>query len=217
VTPPEGPGRGPSGIAAPPPPDLATRTLPSLPVAAGTILHRVHRLGFDPVFFGPMPGAGGLRAPESRFDSATGRFGVLYLGSTPAAALVETLLRNPRRRLVAASRIDERARSTLRVLRPLALVALMDEGLQRLGLDNSVTTGPYAPCGLWADALRDHPSAPDGLVYRSRHDPSETCVALFERQETRLAADGEPIWLGDDQAAVAAVLDRYGRGIDPGE
>lgn len=187
-----------------------------MPMVAGTILHRVHRVEHHPIFFGPAPGSGGLRKPESRFDSASGRFGVLYLGCTREAALVETLLRNPRRRLVATSRIADRASSRVRVLRDLALVPLMDEGLQQLGLDHSVTTGPYEPCGIWADVLRDHPSAPDGLVYRSRHDPSQCCIALFERKQARVVAEGEPVRLGDDQAAVASILNRYGRGIDPG-
>lgn len=211
--------RGPSGTADPPPADLARRPLPTVAVVAGTVLHRVHRLGYDPLFFGPPvlgPSGAPRRVPESRFDSASGRFGVLYLGATPEAALVETLLRNPRRRLVAAARIAERATSAIVVLRDLALVPLIDAGLQRLGLDNSITTGPYAPCGLWADALHDHPLAPDGLVYRSRHDPAQTCIALFERQEARVAAHGAPVPLLDDPGAVAAILDRYGRGIDLG-
>ena len=208
------PGRGPSGIAAPPPGDLAARPLPTIALEAGTIVHRVHRIGYDPIFFGPASrGVPAVRVPESRFDSASGRFGVLYLGGTREAAIVETLLRNPRRRLVAASRIAERATSEIVVLRPLALVMLMDAGLQPLGLDNSVATGPYGPCGLWADALWDHPSAPDGLAYRSRHDPSQTCVALFERPEACVAAKGGPVALRDDQAALAAVLGR----VRPGD
>lgn len=206
--------RGPSGAADPPPADLADRALPTLTLAAGTILHRVHRIGYDPIFFGPA--AAPLRVPESRFDSASGRFGVLYLGASRAAALVETLLRNPRRRLVAAERIAERAASEVVALRDLALVRLMDAGLQQLGLDNSITTGRYAPCGLWADALHDHPSSPDGLAYRSRHDPSQTCVALFERDAPPVAAQGAPVPLLADAREVAAILDRYGRGIDPG-
>jgi hypothetical protein len=212
------PTRGPSGVAPPPPSGLARRAaLPAVTLDAGTVLHRVHRLGHDPVFFGPAAtGDPPTRLPESRFDSATGRFGVLYLGGTREAALVETLLRNPRRRLVAASAIAERAASEIVALRALVLVRLMDAGLQALGLDNSIATGPYAPCGLWADALWAHPSAPDGLIYRSRHDPAQTCVALFERPETRVTARGAPRPLASDEAVVAAVLDRYGRGIDPG-
>lgn len=211
--------RGPSGVAPPPPADLATRPLPTVPLDAGAVLHRVHRSAHDPVFFGPAAtGVPPRRQPESRFDSAGGHFGVLYLGATRAAALVETLLRNPRRRLVAASAIAARATSEIVVLRDLALVPLMDAGLQALGLDNSIATGPYDPCGQWADALWRHPSQPDGIAYRSRHDPGETCIALFERpgHPAPVAARGDPVPLAGDEAAVAAILDRYGRGLDPG-
>jgi hypothetical protein len=185
------------------------------------MLFRVHRLEHHPIFFGPPPaegeGSAPNRVPESRFDSASGRFGVLYVSMALEAALVETLLRNPRRRLVAASRIAERAYSDIRVMASMALVSLIDTGLQQLSLDNSIATGPYEPCGLWADALWDHPEAPDGLLYRSRHDPAQRCIALFERPRERVEPAGEPVPLRRIQSTIAAILDRYGRGIDPGE
>lgn len=186
-------------------------------MAAGTVLHRVHRIRHDPIFFGPGTGAEPGRLPESRFDSVTGRFGVLYLGGTREAAVVETLLRNPRRRLVSARRIAERALSEVVLLKAVVLVSLMDAGLQQLGIDNSITTGPYEPCGLWADALHDHPSEPDGLVYRSRHDPSQICFALFEGAEPRVAKGGAAVPLLREANLVAAILDRYHRGIDLGD
>ncbi len=71
---------------------------------------------------------------------------------------------------------------------------------------------PYAPCGAWSDALHDHAGAPDGIAYRSRHDPDAICVALFERAGTALSVAGTtplPAMLG----AVAAVLDRYGKSV----
>ena len=142
---------------------------------------------------------------------------MLYVGMALEAALVETLLRNPRRRLVAASWIAERAYSEIRVMGPMALVSLIDTGLQQLSLDNSIATGPYEPCELWADALWEHPEAPDGLLYRSRHDPAHRCIALFERPRQRVEPAGEPVPLLRIELTIAVILDRYGRGIDPGE
>jgi hypothetical protein len=200
--------RGPSGAAPPPPDWLAGAALPIDSIPAGQALHRIHRRAHHPVFFGPVVG----RPATFRFDSASGRFGVLYLGLDLGAALAETLLRNPARLMVAMADIEDRAASVLTAARPLRLVRLHGSGLQRVGTDNAVSTGPYAPCGAWSDALHDHAGAPDGIAYRSRHDPDAICVALFERAGTALSVAGTtplPAMLG----AVAAVLDRYGKSV----
>lgn len=200
--------RGPSGSALPPPDWLGTVSLPVTPIPAGTILHRVHRTQHGPVFFGP----GADVPPTYRFDSATGRFGVLYVGTTLNGALAETILRNPQRLMVARSEITTRSATRLACDRALRAVTMHGPGLQALGTDNAISTGPYEPCGAWADALWDHPDQPDGIAYLSRHDPGEVCFALFERrpiafpvQETRL--------LSAMLSEVAAILDRYGKSI----
>lgn len=202
--------RGPSGIAPSPPAWLQTKSLPVDVLAARTVLHRIHRSTLSPVFYGPGKG----NPPINRFDSGSGRFGVLYLGLSRAGALAETILRNPQRLMVAASGIITRSATELSLPRDLRFVQMHGSGLQALGTDNAISTGPYEPCGHWADALWDHPDQPDGLAYQSRHDPNEICIALFERpgltievqRTTPLAAI-----LND----VAALLDRYGKSISP--
>jgi hypothetical protein len=183
-------------------------TLPLDIIPAGTALARVHRAANDPIFFGP--GAG--NPPTYRFDSPTGTFGVLYVGAGLAGALVETLLRNPKRRMVAYSDLVSRASSELRCPRDLSLVDFHGAGLQQLGLDNAISTGPYGPCGAWAEALWTHPEAPDGIAYRSRHDPREICYAIFERPTLTLLA-GSPIALLDQLPDLAAILGGYGKSI----
>jgi hypothetical protein len=203
-----GPGRGPSGAAPPPPPWLGTIRLPIEPLAPGTPLIRVHRLGLDPVFFGPGPG----RPPTYRFDPPSGRCGVLYAALALAGALVETLLRNPQRRMVALADIEARGHVELACRRTLRLARLHGDGLQVVGTDAAIATGPYEPCGLWADALLDHPDAPDGILYASRHDNGQLCVALFERPGLVLEAGaGTP--LTSDLSRVAAILARYGKSV----
>ena len=150
--------------------------------------------------------------PTNRFDSASGRFGVLYAGLTLRGALVETLVRNPERLMVAMTDIVGRSVSGLVSDRPLRIVRLYGSGLQTVGTDNSISTGPYESCGLWSDALWDHPGRPDGLAYQSRHDSSEVCLAIFEKAGVRLKAKGThslSSMLGD----VAAVLDSYGKSV----
>lgn len=202
--------RGPSGAAPPPPAWLDTKPLPIDLLPAGTVLHRIHRSTLAPVFFGP--GKGG--APTNRFDSAGGRFGVLYVGMSLSGALAETILRNPQRLMVPASEITSRAATELRSQRDLRIVRVHGTGLQELGTDNAISTGPYEPCGQWADALWDHPDQPDGLAYQSRHDPGEICIALFERPDLTIAIIRTRL-LTAIMKDVAVLLDRYGKSISP--
>jgi hypothetical protein len=184
--------------------------LPIDEIQAGQVLHRVHRSSLDSICYGPGPSV----PPTNRFDSASGRFGVLYAGLTLRGALAETLVRNPQRLMVAMTDIVGRSVSGLVSDRPLRIVRLYGSGLQTVGTDNSTSTGPYEPCGLWSDALRDHPDRPDGIAYQSRHDSSEICLAIFDRTDVRLKAQGIRTlssMLGD----VAAVLDSYGKSVSP--
>lgn len=176
----------------------------------GETFVRIHRTAHPPIFFSPGQG----KQPLGRFDSAAGRFGVLYMAFDLAGAFVETVLRNPQRRLVAKADIESRSLSVLACSRALRLVELHGPGLQRLGLDNAITTGPYAMPGLWADALYGHPDRPDGICYASRHDPDLRCMALFERADLDITVASESVPLMKMPSEVAAVLRGYGKGLE---
>lgn len=182
-------------------------------LSAGTTLHRVHPKIDDAVFFAPGRDVSGNREPPLySFDSASGRFGVLYAARRLAGAVVETLLRNPRRRVVSLKKIIERSATELECMRDLRFVQLHGSGLQQVGADNSISTGPYEPCGRWADALWDHRDCPDGIEYLSRHDPDQVCWAVFERPDMTFkkgtTAELQSI-LGD----VSATLLRYKKSV----
>jgi hypothetical protein len=183
--------------------------LPIIELPALAALVRVHRLEHDPVFF--SPGAG--NAPLGRFDSPSGAFGILYLAQSLEGAFAETVLRNPQRRLVDLSEITIRAMSVLGLPRPVQLVEMRGPGLQVLGTDNAITTGPYGPAGAWADALHDHQDKPDGIAYASRHDPDQLCIALFSRSAIELEVMSGPTPLADLRDDVARLLRRYGKGL----
>jgi hypothetical protein len=200
--------RGPSGLAPHPPDWLDDISLPIDEIEAGQVLHRVHRSSRDPIFFGP----GRDVSPTSRFDSAGGWFGVLYAGLTLRGALAETLLRNPQRLMVGMADILERSVSGLVSDRTLRIVRLYGTGLQTVGTDNAISTGPYEPCGLWSDALWSHRDQADGLAYQSRHDSSEICLALFERADFQLLPK-ETRSLSRIFGEVASVLDSYGKSV----
>lgn len=185
-----------------------TAKLPITTVPAGQVLHRIHRSHLEPVFYGPGAGVD----PIYRFDSTSGRFGVLYIGHAFAGAFAETILRNPQRLMVSEREIIGRSVTELKSRTDLRLVTMHGSGLQALGTDNSISTGPYEPCGAWADALWDHPEEPDGIAYLSRHDPGEVSYAAFERGT--IAFDVSVTHpLATKQSEVAALLDRYGKSL----
>ncbi|MBY5816269.1 RES family NAD+ phosphorylase [Rhizobium leguminosarum] len=201
-------GRGPSGAA--PPPWLAHSSLPIDLIPAGQVLHRVHRTQLDPIFFGPGLGI----AATNRFDSASGRFGIRYVGMSRRGALAETILCNPQRLMVSMTEITTRAISELSCIRPLRIVRMHGTGLQALGTDNAISTGPYEPCGLWTDALWGHADRPDGLAYQSRHDSSEICLALFERDDMAFSRKGT-LPLSGILKEISAILEVYGKSLSP--
>lgn len=138
---------------------------------------RIHRRQHGPIHF--SPGAG--RPPAGRYDSATGRFGMLYAAQEFADAFIETGLRQPASPLVSLREIEARALSVLGINAELRLVDLAGAGLSRLGLDARLLTGPYGPTRAWSDAVEAHPDTPAGILYPSRLDASQLCVALCER------------------------------------
>ena len=204
--------RGPVEPPPAPPADLASRPLPLVDSGRGARFCRIHRAGHEPIFFSPGPG----KPPAGRFDSATGRFGVLYAGLGFGCCFAEVLLRNPGRQIVSLPEIEARCFAVIGLQAPLRLVDLTGPGLSRLGLDARFLSGRYDPCGAWAEALHDHPEQPAGLLYPSRFDPSGRCVALFERSAPHLALASDSLPLGEMLPEVAAALDRYGKALDAG-
>ena len=204
--------RGPVGPPTAPPADLASRALPLVEFGRGSTFCRIHRSEHGAVFFSPGPG----RPPAGRFDSAAGRFGVLYAGLGFDCPFAEVLLRNPARRIVSLPEIEVRSFAVLALGADARLVDLTGPGLSRLGLDARLLSGGYDVCGAWADALHDHPERPAGVLYPSRFDPSGRCVALFERAAPDIRPAAESVPLGELLPEVAAALDRYGKALDPG-
>jgi len=195
-----------------PPVDLAAFPLPLTRWERRSIVVRIHRLKY-----GPLHWSGGRgNPPAGRFDSANGSFGVLYAAQEFTGAFAETILRQPRQLLISLSEIEARGLSILATTADIDLVDLTGPGLSKLGLDARILSGPYDVCGAWADALYDHPAKPGGILYPSRFDPSQVCVAFFDRISSHLDAFTVPAPLSEMLSDVAEVLDRYGKALDPG-
>jgi hypothetical protein len=71
------------------------------------------------------------------------------------------------------------------------------------------TGSDYALSQLWSRVLWEHSDEPDGILYRSRHDDSALCVALFDRAKGALEVVGD-YSLAEDSRQLARLLRRYG-------
>jgi hypothetical protein len=167
----------PKGTLPPPPTDLPARKLPLATVKGS--LYRIHRTVHHWRYFG--------KNASERFDDPLKRYGVLYASAQPEAAFAEVFLRTLS--LMVVDEVDLRARSLASfAANSIRCVDLTGSGLRKLSCDNRISTEkPYATVGIWSRALYTHPQKPDGIIYRSRHNPRFRCLALFDRCATKLS------------------------------
>jgi len=161
----------------PPPGDLNDRE-PSIHLASpADFWYRSYRIGNAPIFFG--------RSKSHRWDSPHGDFGVLYLGGDEYCAFMESIGRGAlKTRFVPGSQLKSTGLAKVGFKRILRLVDMVTSDAPCL------TSGSgYKNSQRWSRALRAHPSKPDGIYYRSRHDPESgepSSAAPLEESSTRL-------------------------------
>lgn len=171
------------------PPQTLTATPAKAALGRGTLLHRVHALYRDADAFNPVPAHclyGGGRFDATPCD----RYGFLYAGSTPAAAVCETLLRSlpfdpeggPR--LLPRVAVAGRGLSTLRLTADLTVVALMSaQDLAGVHQDTwlvQTEARDYAYTRDWAHWIRRHTEPwAQGFVWASKREPGDRTVVLF--------------------------------------
>lgn len=187
-----------------PPPDLAGRPLP-LRDGSGP-WYRCRGAGHGPLHFG--------RTATTRFAAPAGQFGVLYAATDPYGAFIETFGQSTGRNLVSTSALAARLLTRIESARTLALVDLTGPGLARIGADGRLGDGDHAVARRWALACWSHPSRPDGLYYRARHDPSRFSVGLFDRVGPSLRTVSQGGFLDHRNAELLAdILDAYRFGL----
>jgi hypothetical protein len=189
-----------------PPADLARRRLPIEVCRPGWSLFRIHDRVREPLHFG--------RIGSNRWDAPGGEYGVLYLAEDVAGAFAETFLRDIGATLVSQAALSRKRISTMVAAAPLRLVDLTGPGLARIGATASVVHGDYATTQRWSHRLWSHPDRPDGLLYRSRHDPSRRCIALFDRAGIELSVTSTHR-VDANGPQFAEILSRYRIGLRP--
>lgn len=173
-----------------PPADLATRDLDPVTLQPRQFT-RIHWPG-GALSFSPASGP----KPRGRFDAPAGQYRTHYSGFTFAAAFVEAMLRQEQPPILALSDIQRREVSMLETARPLQLLPLHGPRLRRIGATAAVAAGPYSASRQWGLALWQWTGVAgplDGIIYRSRHDDEQWCLALFDRAATAMrvvATDG---------------------------
>lgn len=172
-------------------------------------LWRIHRAERDALWFGPEHG----EAPRNRFDAPHGEYRICYLGGSPAAAFVETLLRGRRRRVVARATLRGRMISEIHLDRALRIARLDGPGMVSLGVGSDTIHGADYTVSrrLALEAYRQE-SGIDGLRYRSRWDDDCFCVALFDRAASAVTVErgGDTM---DRSPRIRALLALYHVGV----
>lgn len=139
------------------------------------------------------------KARRYRFDAPDGSFGTLYCARDFKTCFLETLLRD--RPGLDVLQADYAARSVLMLLLDtsrLRLVSLHGDAAIILRLDSAELMGmDYDYTQALSKMIYDHPSKPDGIVYRSRFDSEYSAVALFDRAHlhVRLFPNSTPVSL----------------------
>lgn len=154
----------------------------------------------------------GFRASGSyRFDDPGRAYQTLYCASEFVTCMTETLPRNSTRLRVPQTWLGERSLVAMLVdVMKLSLVDLFSsKALATLELDLAIVAGDdYRTTQALARLIHDHPSAPDGIVYRSRFSPDADALVLFERTKrkkaVRLYPGTTPIPLAKAQEATDA-------------
>jgi RES domain len=165
---------------------------------------RLHQETYSTLYFG--------KGRENRFDDPRGEYGVLYVAEDEFGAFVETFLRDPRLTLVARDELLERRLSRIEASADFSLVDLTGKGLQRVGITGEVSTVPHEQTWALSRAIHEHPSQPDGIRYRLKHDLERIGVAIFDRVDVGLqVTSGGSLADPANATLLGKVLQEYGK------
>jgi hypothetical protein len=159
--------------------------LPIVTVEVSRPIWRVHMTGFGAIWYG--------RKADKRFDDPAAGFGVLYLGESPAVAVLETLVRGSDRCVVDEREWDLRSVSLVHLAEELRLMQFEGSALRRFGVGaDRAHAGVYGECQELSAALHARHPDVDGIQFRSRWDTSQLCWAVFDRAAHKIKGASAP-------------------------
>lgn len=170
--------------------------------------YRFHGKDYSPLYFG--------KARKYRFDDPAGEYGVMYVAEDESGAFVETFLRDPELTLIDEEELRERRLSVIRTSGPMTLVDVTGEGLQHAGVTGDISTAPHQEVQPLSRAIYEHPSKPDGIRYRLRHDLFRIGIAVFDRAVPGVELSHEDrgsLLDPSNQALLGTLLGRYGKDL----
>ena len=191
---------------------MGRRGRPTTDISPDETLYRIHASDRGARFYGKHDATW-------RWDDPDGKYGVRYLGLTQDGPFAETILRRPAQRAVAWSEVEKRRSARFRATEPLHLADVHGKGLgwegvsvAEIAADHDGKTYPGAYIKTQAISAHVHATTDlDGIAYRSRLDPDQLCVALFDRADYKieLVEEGEPI----DRGWVENLLEPHGKHV----
>jgi hypothetical protein len=167
----------------------------------------LHWKGKGALFFG--------RTKKNRFDAPDGSYGVIYLGHDAHCAFIETFGQSTGEFLVTMAELQAHLLAEIEVTRDLTLIDLANSGgLARIGADGRLLDGSHEISRRWSLALKHHPTNPDGILYRARHDQARLSYALYDSAQDALN-EISSISLADPANArlLANILNTYKFGL----
>ena len=179
---------------------------------AGSSIVRIHHRDNGAIWFGPKPSL----PPAYRFDAPAGEYRTMYAAIAIEGAFVETILHGrTHEQIVTRTFVEQRAWTEFTIVRPLKLMKLYDNGLFWHGTDAGISAMPnYATSRQIAlAAFREGPDL-DGIVYRSRHDNGEVCIALFDRVASAEFDPGQTRMFREHSHVCDSLMAKYGAVYD---
>jgi hypothetical protein len=131
------------------------------------------------------------RVARHRFNAPAGQYGTCYLGTTPEAALVESILHHYTtasgiQKPVFLSEVQRLRLWKLTLRHPIRLIDFNGVGLARNQIDLQIATGPHKTARAWSLAIWSHAQAVDGIHYPSRHNNECACAAVYDRAQAKV-------------------------------
>lgn len=160
--------------------------LPIVTIQVARPLWRVHETRLGAIWYG--------KRADKRFDDPAGVFGVLYLGESPAVAVLETLVRGSDRCIVDQGEWNLRSVSRAYLAAELRMLQFEGSALRRFGIGaERAHAGSYGECQELSAALHARHPEVDGIQFRSRWDTSQLCWAVFDRAKHKIKGTGRAV------------------------